>query len=148
MVTVAYRPGLLFQSGAGEIWPRKPPPLSGEQSDKKQKSEKTKSKNRIKKSRNFDALVPVWGVDQGGLGDQGDLGDRGDQGDQGVQSPFLWVTIRQKQKSEKGVQAELIKWAGTFHSTSERKENIFVLALPIFRFSWNFYQIISCTKYE
>ena len=26
MVTVAYRPGLLFQSGAGEIWPRKPPP--------------------------------------------------------------------------------------------------------------------------
>ena len=78
MVTVAYRPGLLFQSGAGEIWPRKPPPLSGEQSDKKQKSEKAKSKNWIKKSRNFDALVPVWGVDQGGLGDQGDLGDRGD----------------------------------------------------------------------
>ena len=48
MVTVAYRPGLLFQSGAGEIWPRKPPPLSGEQSDKKQKSEKAKSKNWMK----------------------------------------------------------------------------------------------------
>ena len=53
MVTVAYRPGLLFQSGAGEIWPRKPPPLSGEQSDKKQKSEEKKSKNWIKNPETF-----------------------------------------------------------------------------------------------
>ena len=59
MVTVAYRPGLLFQSGAGEIWPRKPPPLSGEQSDKKQKSEKSKKQELDKKSRNFAYLIFV-----------------------------------------------------------------------------------------
>ena len=47
-----------------------------------------------------------------------------------------------------GVQAGLIKGAGTFHSTSQRKEGILVLALPSIRFSWNFYQIISGTIYE
>ena len=68
MVTVAYRPGLLFQSGAGEIWPRKPPPLSGEQSDKKQKSEEKKSKNWIKNPETlmhsclFEGLIRVGWV--------------------------------------------------------------------------------------
>ena len=53
MVTVAYRPGLLFQSGAGEIWPRKPPPLSGEQSDKKQKSATSDQRKIIKHLSNL-----------------------------------------------------------------------------------------------
>ena len=137
MVTVAYRSGLLFQSGAGEIWPRKPPPLSGEQSDKKQKSEKAKSKNWMKNPETLmhwclferlNRLTKVFKV-----------------------CPFEYQSDN-KQKSEKkknrrkkcysdtlgpynGVQAGLIKGAGTFHSTSQRKEGILVLALPSIRFS-------------
>ena len=40
------------------------------------------------------------------------------------------------------------KGAGAFHSAGESKEGKFVLVLPSIRFSWNFYQIISGTKYE
>ena len=40
------------------------------------------------------------------------------------------------------------KGAGYFHSASQRKEGKLVLTLPSIRFSWNFYQIISGTKYE
>ena len=40
------------------------------------------------------------------------------------------------------------KGAGAFHSASQSKEGNLVLALPSIRFSWNFYQIISGTKYE
>ena len=43
---------------------------------------------------------------------------------------------------------QLYKGAGTFHSAGQSKEGNLVLALPTIRFSWNFYQIISDTKYE
>ena len=42
----------------------------------------------------------------------------------------------------------LLKGAGYFHSAGQSKEGNLVLALPSIRFSWNFYQIISGTKYE
>ena len=150
MVTVAYRPGLLFQSGAGEIWPRKPPPSLWGAIRQKAKIWKSKKQELDEKSRNANALVPVW---------------EAEQVDQGVQSLSLRAPIRQQAKIWKeknrrkkcysdtlgpynGVQAGLIKGAGTFHSTSQRKEGILVLALPSIRFSWNCHQIISGTKYE
>ena len=40
------------------------------------------------------------------------------------------------------------KGAGTFHSAGQSKEDNLVLTLPSIRFSLNFYQIISGTKYE
>ena len=41
-----------------------------------------------------------------------------------------------------------LKGAGSFHSAGQSKEGTLVLALPSIRFAWNFYQIISGTKYE
>ena len=42
----------------------------------------------------------------------------------------------------------LLKGAGAFHSAGQSKEGDLVLALQCIRFSWNFYQIISGTRYE
>ena len=42
----------------------------------------------------------------------------------------------------------VLKGAGAFHSAGQSKEGNLVLALPSIRFAWNFYQIISGTKYE
>ena len=40
------------------------------------------------------------------------------------------------------------KGAGVFHSAGQSRVDNSVLALPSIRFAWNFYQIISGTKYE
>ena len=50
--------------------------------------------------------------------------------------------------SLKGGIGGFCKGAGTFHSAGQSEEGNLVLALPSIRFSRNFYQIISGTKYE
>ena len=56
-----------------------------------------------------------------------------------------------RQPTQNKVQLQLqnkFKGAGTFHSAGQSKQGNLVFALPSIQFSWNFYQIISDTKYE
>ena len=59
-----------------------------------------------------------------------------------------FIQVDQRESPRQANDQDVSKGAGAFHSASQSKEGQLVLALPNIRFSWNFYQIISGTKYE